>query len=499
MSPSVALLGLAFLWGAAIWQWRIEWNFNPLYSYGWTVPPLIAYLAWRESEFLPAPSRAGPGAGVIGLLLAAGLLPLRLLLEANPDWRLLPITLGVIVAGVTLVFVHRAGGWPWTRAFLPIAGLVLLAIPWTQQTEYLVIQRLTRVLTNATVELLNFGGIPAVQRGNVIEVPSGLVGVDEACSGIRSLQATLMLAGFLGQFLRLRLAHRLLLFPVGLCVASVTNLARTLFLAAVAAGTGKIERWHDPAGFMVLGVCFAVMWGIGSRWRGPDAVPSRVPWRFAPARWGVALALWVVFVEGSNAAWYSWHERERGLRSIAPWKFDWPVGAMDYEEIKIPEDERIVLRADEQRVARWREPDGARLTAFFVRWEASRAAAQLAHNHNPQVCYTANGHEFAGARGIVQIDAPQLGRTLPFAVYLFAVADRPLFVFRCLDEDGAVPGAAPRGADYGIGARLLAAREGRRNLGQRSLELAISAPSLDLALAVAAARQTLAARIVAGN
>ena len=50
-----------------------------------------------------------------------------------------------------------------------------------------------------TVGALNLLGITAVQRGNVIELQTGSVGFDEPCSGIRSLQAVLMLALFLGR------------------------------------------------------------------------------------------------------------------------------------------------------------------------------------------------------------------------------------------------------------------------------------------------------------
>ena len=65
--------------------------------------------------------------------------------------------------------------------------------------EQPVIQGLTRLNTALTVEILGLLGIPAVPQGNVIELATGSVGIDEACSGIRSLQATLMISLFLGE------------------------------------------------------------------------------------------------------------------------------------------------------------------------------------------------------------------------------------------------------------------------------------------------------------
>ena len=50
-----------------------------------------------------------------------------------------------------------------------------------------------------TVQALHLFGIPALQNGNLIEVKTGLLGINEACSGIRSFQATLMVSLFLGE------------------------------------------------------------------------------------------------------------------------------------------------------------------------------------------------------------------------------------------------------------------------------------------------------------
>lgn len=484
---------LLALWALGVWQWRVEWEFNPLYSYGWAVPALIAWLLWRESEHLPPahPGRARVPATTVNCA-ALALLPLRLLLEANPDWRLLPFGLAVLIVGLSLALAYRVGGAGWVRATAPIFGLIIFAMPWPQAWEYAVVQRLTGGLTTITVEFLNLFGVAALQRGNVIEVASGLVGVSEACSGIRSLQATLMLAAFLGQLFRLRALHRLLLFPIGFAVASVTNVIRTLFLSLVAARQGSIDTWHDPAGFMILAVCFVVLWWIGSRWRveAPAALNS-LP-NPLPLRWSLGLLAWLLAVELGNAGWYRYHERGLGPRAELLWRFDYPSDSPGFVEEKILEDERTLLRANEQRAARWEDPSGAEVVAVTLRWEASRVAAQLAHQHSPEICYAANGHAFAGRLGEVRLPAPQLGVNLPFARYIFIAERRPLFVFRCLTEDGTRAEAPIRGAEYGFGARWRAAREGRRNLGQRSLELSISGPGLDEEGALAVAREIVA-------
>src|SRR4029078_10432291 len=94
-----------------------------------------------------------------------------------------------------------------------------VAVPWPSQIEQPLIQGLMRADAAINVEILNLIGMPAVQMGNLIEVGSGVVGIDEACTGIRSLQATLMVALFLGEFYDLSSIRRIILVLVGLGIA----------------------------------------------------------------------------------------------------------------------------------------------------------------------------------------------------------------------------------------------------------------------------------------
>ena len=73
--------------------------------------------------------------------------------------------------------------------------------------------------------------IPAVQHGNVIEVKIGLVGVDEACSGVRSLQATLMVSVFFGELYCASWLRRIVLV---LCGAPIAFLVIDRYLAQIA-------------------------------------------------------------------------------------------------------------------------------------------------------------------------------------------------------------------------------------------------------------------------
>ena len=113
-----------------------------------------------------------------------------------------------------------------------------------------------------SAELLGWLDIPAIVRGRTIEISTGVVGVNDACSGIRSLQSCLMLSILLGELFRLSLLRRITLVLAGFVLAFVFNVWRTSLLVWVASTRGipAIADWHDSAGVVItlgclLGLC----------------------------------------------------------------------------------------------------------------------------------------------------------------------------------------------------------------------------------------------------
>jgi len=97
--PQMWQLGRLLRWtvaGAifgALWCMLIErlaryWVVEPEYNFGWLVPILCGYLFWLRWR-----SRPAPGAPKVGLarcvfwVTALGLLPIWLIVQANPDWE----------------------------------------------------------------------------------------------------------------------------------------------------------------------------------------------------------------------------------------------------------------------------------------------------------------------------------------------------------------------------------------------------------------------------
>ena len=192
----------------------------------------------------------------------------RLVQAANPEWSLASWGLALVVIGLTLWFLHFQPAWLprglVARDLVFPIGFFLVAVPWPSVIEEPLIQALTRADARATVELVGWFGIPALPHGNVIEVATGTVGIDEACSGIRSFQATLMISLFLGELYRLSGVRRAVLCLGGFAMSLLFNLVRMSLLVWVAASRGiaAIANWHDPAGVTILVACFCGLWAF---------------------------------------------------------------------------------------------------------------------------------------------------------------------------------------------------------------------------------------------
>jgi exosortase len=143
------------------------------------------------------------------------------------------------------------------RLFLFPTFVWLLSAPMLSEVENNLNLFLMGRVTSVVFFVFNQLGLVLEQRGNVLVLPTGSVGVAEACSGIRSLTGCLFAGSFLAAvFLRSRWKQALLV-GTSLLFAVLANLLRSIFLTswAYAYGANAIEGTvHDVTGYAVLGL-----------------------------------------------------------------------------------------------------------------------------------------------------------------------------------------------------------------------------------------------------
>jgi exosortase len=476
----LAIFVIGFFWLELINQLRAEWWLNPQYNYGLIVPALALYLFWKRWRNRPAPSasRASPLAICIILFAAALLLPIRFVAEANPDWRLLSWFLAFGVCAITLSYLYLIGGRNWFRHFAFPVLFFLVAVPWPVRIEQLVIQNLMRMVTTINVTFLQLAGVPALQHGNIIEVGTGFIGIEEACSGVRSLQATLMISLFLGELYFFTTSRRIVLVVIGALLAFICNVARTAILvwAGTTKGINAIESWHDPAGLTILLVCLFGLW-IASlimmrRARQFPVVNSTAAnVRAAAPNYFLlgALALWLVAVEGGVQLWYRSHQ----VLTTSRWAVRWPESESNYKPVPIAPATETLLRYNDGGGAAWQGNDGRQWMMYFFRWLPGRTAARFLKVHRPDICLPASGRTIERDDGIRVMSIN--GVNLPVRSYRFDDRGVPLHVFYCYwDARSSYENvAAAESEDWSARGRWRAALQGRRDIGAQMLEIIV--------------------------
>ena len=170
---------------------------------------------------------------------------------------------------------------------------------------------------------------------------SVLSGVNEACSGVRSLQTSLMIGLLFGELKRLVLVRRLLLLAGAVAIAFLANCARALFLVWIAAthNVDAVAKWHDVAGYSIVLVVFGGTIAIAtwlSRTKFEDRKlkvdnneRSRQTHSFLPFQISLPSVLlplaWLFVVEVGVQLWYRAHERD--LITATRWSVRWPEEA----------------------------------------------------------------------------------------------------------------------------------------------------------------------------
>jgi exosortase len=475
----------------------VEWSLNPQYNYGWAVPflgLLLFYFRWQRR---PTPGQR-PGRAAVGAMwfLLVLLLPIRAVEEANPDWRFLSWILALSVVAFSLLSMIRAGGMAWFSHFAFPICFPLAAVPWPVQFENMVVQTMMRSVAWIAVEIAAWLGVGAYQLGNVIQLRNGFVGVDEACSGVKTLQAGIMVALVLGELLRLSSAKRIALVVLGCGWVFVCNVFRATTLVLVAANSGleALARWHDWIGTAALLCGMAGMLVLTWLWKrdpadAPAAAKSSAV-REALAPQFIALA-WLALTFAGTEIWYRSHERQ--LIERPRWQASWPAGNETVASLPIPETTRVILHYDDAKSAAWEDPRGVRWWSFFAYWKPQRAALQLVRSHSPEICLPAIGRTFRMARPDLNLHAGSV--PLDFRSYEFEQNGRPLFVFVCIQEDKRVAPGLGDTDQWNPRGRLQAALDGKRNLGQRLLEIAVTGVD-DFAQASAAVSKTVAEIVV---
>ena len=253
------LVTLGWLVSKASWFW----NNNPDMQFGWVIPMLSGYLLFEGFEKRPSIVGRWSILSVASICFGLGFLFLTQIYQAAYGLTATSMAgLGVGFLAVCTGSLLYAYGFPGVKTFGFGLAFFLIALPIPSVIYGQIISFLQHWITVVNVEVLALLGTPASIQGNLVQLPTGTLGVDEACSGIRSLQSTVMATLFIGYLTLERISFRGFLFVSGLLLAVLGNFIRVFSLSYSASihGIGAVDSAHDVAGWSIL--MFTVV-GVG--------------------------------------------------------------------------------------------------------------------------------------------------------------------------------------------------------------------------------------------
>ncbi|MFO7726247.1 MAG: exosortase/archaeosortase family protein [Oceanipulchritudo sp.] len=151
--------------------------------------------------------------------------------------------------------------------FLFPALIWMLSVPMFSAVHRVISTFLMNQVAVVVYHSFDLLGFAIIREGSVLKLPLGDVGVEDACSGIRSLTACLFAGSFLGAVYFEAFWKKGLLVLTAMLFAFINNIGRSLFLTSWAYSQGPegldahLTLWgmdlgniHDFTGWVVLGI-----------------------------------------------------------------------------------------------------------------------------------------------------------------------------------------------------------------------------------------------------
>jgi len=305
IAAAFILLGFAAL---MVWDQIFWWANNEDYSFGFLVPFFVGYVLYfrwptiRSYLFRgagpdeePAPdnspqalTRTLEWLAVIGFLGSLLLFGIGMLIRMatgpqNPASLAVAMSFaGMLLSAVFIFTKETVDGRPMslkarfavTLLFVFPALIWLLSAPMVAVLDNKIRVFLMNKVTVVVFGLFDFLGYEIERQGNVLILPEGSVGVEEACSGIRSLTGCLFAGSFFGAVFLKQFWKKSLMVFLAMCLAVLMNLIRSMFLTiwsyhygpnAIDAEwrlpiIGDIGTVHDVTGLLIMVVtCIGLM------------------------------------------------------------------------------------------------------------------------------------------------------------------------------------------------------------------------------------------------
>jgi exosortase len=260
----LALIALiCVLYGQVLVDLAGDWWTDPSLSQGLLIPPLALYLAWTRRSLTIAQPVVPDNRG---LWLIGSSCLIFLLGKLSAEFFLPRISFVLLIAGLIWTF------WGYARFRTLSFPLVLLAtmVPLPTLVYNAISAPLQLFASDVSTNLAQMLGVAVYRDGNVIHLANTSLGVEEACSGLNSLSALMVVSLLIGYLICPRVSIRVVLFALSIPLSIVVNILRVTGTAIIADYHEQFALgfYHSFTGWLVFIGGFTVLYAMakGLNW-----------------------------------------------------------------------------------------------------------------------------------------------------------------------------------------------------------------------------------------
>ena len=263
-------LAAGLLYGPVLLKLTRDWQTNPSYSHGFAVPIIVLFLLWRMRDDFRRTTPVPAATGLLLLILSLGVFVAGIV---GAELFITRISLIGVLAGT----IAYAFGWRHLRlAAVPLAFLVFM-IPLPSILFDHAALSLQLVASRLGEDLLRAAEVPVLRDGNLLTLANAQLEVNEACSGIRSIVALLMMTTLTGYLFEPTAWRRIVLGVIAVPLAIALNgvrIAATGLATSIYGPGAAADTVHTTTGWLVFVTALLCVWGVHLTMQ---AIRDRVP------------------------------------------------------------------------------------------------------------------------------------------------------------------------------------------------------------------------------
>ncbi len=259
VSALIVIACLLALYRETSWSMASTWMRSETFTHGFIVAPIAVWLMWSQRHKVAAVGVAPTlwPAWIVGLAGVAWLLGTLAIVQIVPQFAL------VVMVQATIVAMF---GFAASRHLLFPIAFLFFAVPFGE----FMMPRMMVWTAEFTVAALKLSGIPVYQEGLYFVIPSGAWSVEQACSGVRYLIASVMIGSLYAHLFYRSTGRRVAFLVASLIVPIIANWMRAYLIVMIGHLSDNrlaVGVDHLIYGWIFFGFVMLLLFWIGTRWR----------------------------------------------------------------------------------------------------------------------------------------------------------------------------------------------------------------------------------------